>query len=180
MWIIIKIIIEIILGFILLLVSYSFWNCIKSPKFLAKTLGDYDELKKFFYHLGKEKIEQESEKINPIDNKFGFPANIALWIKASISAFDKTRNVLLIVVIGIFIGSYFLGYIFLLINAALFFMMAFPSISASAKNNVITDIHTIMLNIYKWNKINRVECEHFCNTEQPKILKNIYKVITEE
>lgn len=176
----IKIIIEIILGFILLVVSSSFWNCVKSPKFLAKTLGDYDELKKFFHHLGKEKIEQESEKVNPINDKSGFSANIILWLKSSISALDKTRNMLLVVTIGIFIGSYFLGNIFLLINVVLFFIMVFPSISADAKNNIITDIHTIMLNVYKWNKVNQAECEHFCNTERPRILKNIYRVVTEE
>ncbi len=39
---VIKIIIETIFGFILLAVSSVFWNCVKSPKFLAKTLGDYD------------------------------------------------------------------------------------------------------------------------------------------
>lgn len=173
----IKIIIEIILGFILLVVSSGFWNCVKSPKFLAKTLGDYDELKKFFHHLGKEKIKQESEVVDP---KVGFSANIVLWIKASISALDKTRNMLLVAIIGIFIGSYFLGNIFLLINVVLFFIMFFPGISASAQNNIFSDIHTIMLNVYKWNKVNHAECEHFCNTEQPRILKNIYKVVTEE
>ncbi|MCX5749035.1 MAG: hypothetical protein NTZ10_02145 [Candidatus Saganbacteria bacterium] len=174
---IIKVIVEIILGFILLGVSSAFWNCVKSPKFLANVLGDYDELKRFFHHLGKENIKHESEVVDP---KIGFSANIVLWIKASLSALDKTRNMLLVVIIGIFIGSYFLGNIFLLINAVLFFIMAFPSISAAAKNNIITDIHTIMLNVYKWNKVNHAECERFCNLEQPRIMKNIYRVVTEE
>jgi len=87
---------------------------------------------------------------------------------------------LLVAIIGIFIGSYFLRNIFLLINVVLFFIMFFPSISASAQNNIFSDIHTIMLNVYKWNKVNHAECERFCNTEQPRILKNIYKVVTEE
>jgi hypothetical protein len=174
---VIKIIVEIVLGYILLCISSGFWNCVKSPKFLANTLGNYDELKRFFQHLGKEKIKQESEVVDP---KIGFSANIALWIKASVSALDKTRNMSLIVIIGIFIVSYFIGNIFLLINIALFFVMAFPNISASAKNNIFSDIHTIMLNVYKWNNVNRAECEHFCNTEQPRILRNIYKVVTEE
>ncbi len=174
---VIKIIIEIILGFILLIVSSGFWNCVKSPKFLAKLLGDYDELKKFFHHLGKEKIKQKSEIVDP---KIVFSVNIALWIKASVSALDKTRNMSLVVIVGIFIGSYFIGNIFLLINIVLFFIMAFSNISASAQNNIFSDIHTIMLNVYKWDKVNRAECEHFCNTEQPRIFKNIYKVVTEE
>jgi|WetSurMetagenome_2_1015567.scaffolds.fasta_scaffold10665_4 hypothetical protein len=174
---IIKVIIEIILGVVLLCVSSSFWNCVKSPKFLAKILGDYDELKKFCHHIGKEKIEQESEKVNP---QIGYSASIALWIKASISALDKTRNMLLVITIGILIGSYFLGNIFLFINIALFVLMAFPSISAPAQNNIFSDIHTIMVNVYKWDKVNRAECEHFCNFEQPRFLKNIYKAVTEE
>ena len=174
---VIKIIIEIILGFILLMVGPCFWDCVKSPKFLAKTLGDYDALRKFFHHLGKEKIKELSENI---DTKIGFSMDIALWIKASVSTLAKTRNKLLAVIIGIFIGSYFLGNIFLLINIVLFFTMVFLSISKPAKNNIFFDIYTIMLNVDKWNKVNRAECEHFCNVEQPRILKNIYKIVTEE
>lgn len=174
---VIKIIIEIILGFILLCISSGFWNCVKSPKLLAKTLGNYDELKRVFHHLGKETLKQESEVV---DATIGFSANIALWINASVSALDKTRNMSLLVIIGIFVGSYFIGNMFLLINVALFVIMAFPSISASAQNSIFSDIHTIMLNVYKWNNVNRAECEHFCNTEQPRLLKNIYKVVTEE
>lgn len=176
----IKIIIEIILGFVLLGVSSAFWNCVKSPKFLAKLLGDYAELKKFYNHLGVEKIEQESEKVAPINEKLGFSTNIVLWMKASISALDRTRNMLAVVIIGILIGSYFLGNIFLFINIALFIVMAFLGIAASAQNNIFSDIHTMMLNVYKWDKVNHSECEHFCNVEQPRILKNIYRVVTEK
>jgi hypothetical protein len=176
----IKIVIEIILGFILLGISSAFWNCVKSPKFLAKLLGDYGELKKFYNYLGAEKIKQESEKVAPVNEKLGFSTNIVLWMRASISALDRTRNMLAVVIIGILIGSYFLGNIFILINIVLFVAMVFPSISADAKNNIMTDIHTIMLNVYKWDKVNHSECEHFCNIEQPRILKNIYRVVTEK
>ena len=171
---IIKIIIEIVLGVILLVISSGFWNCVKSPKFLAKTLSNYEELKKFFDNFVKDKIEQESDVVDP---KIGFSSNIILWMKASMAALDRTRNIMLFFIIVILIGSYFLGIVFLLINIALFFLMAFPSIAASAQNNILSDIHTIMLNVYKWNKVNHGECEHFCNIEQPRILKNIYKII---
>ena len=177
---IISIVIEVILGFVLLGVSSAFWNCVNSPKFLAKTLGDYDELKKFYDHLGVDKIRQEGEKVNPINEKLGFSTNIILWMKASISALDNTRNMLVLVIVGILIGSYFLGNVFLFINIVLFIIMAFPNIAASAQNNIFSDIHTIMLNVYKWNKVNHSECERFCNVEQPRILKNIYKVVTKE
>lgn len=174
---IVKITIEIILGFTVLGVSSAFWNCVKSPKFLAKLLSDYDELSKFYHYLGKEKIEQESEKVNP---KIDYSLNIAIWIQASISALDKTRNMLLVAIIGILAGSYFLGNIFLFINITLFIITAFPSISAPAQNNIFSDIHTIMLNVYKWNKVDHAECERYCNLEKPEILKNIYRVVTEE
>jgi hypothetical protein len=179
-----KIVVEIVLGFILLSISFAFWNCVKSPKFLAKILGDYEELKRFYHYLGKEKIELESKKIEPLpfdeNPNIGFQVNIALWIKASISALDKTRNMLFVAILGILIGSYFLGNAFLLINVLFFIVMAFPNISASAKNNIITDIHVLMVNVCKWNKIDHNECERFCNLEQPKILKNIYTIVTEE
>lgn len=173
----IKIVSEVVLGLVLLAISSSFWNCVKSPKFLMTTLGDYQELKKFFHHLSKERIVQESEKVDP---QIGYSANIALCIKSSVSALDQTRNMLLLVIIGIFVGSYFLGTKFLFINFGLFVVAAFPRISAPAQNNIFSDIHTIMLNVYKWNKVDHSECEHFCNIERPRYLRSVYRVITEE
>lgn len=183
----VKIIIEIILGLILAGVSSAFWNCVKSPKILGKLLGDYNELKKFYHHLGKEKIEQggknfPDENAKPANNSLWFQTIIVSWIKASVSALDKTRNMLLVVILGILIGSYFLGYIFLFINLALFFITMFPKdkIYSSALANLFQDIHVLMTNVYKWNKVDHLECERFCNMEQPRILKNVYRVVTEE
>ena len=172
-----KVISEIIISYALLTLSSGFWNCIKSPKYLAITLGDYEFLKKMYHTLGKETIKQESDKLNP---KVGYSLNIVFWIKASISALDQTRNTLLILIIGILIGSGYLGMIFFFINVSLFFLMCFRPIISSAKTNILSDVRMIMLNVYKWNESDHNECKIFCNEEQPRMLKNIYKIISEE
>ena len=176
----IKIIIEIILGLILAGVGSTFWNCVKSPKILGKLLDDYDELKRFYNNfLRKKQNWQEIEKDEP---KIGYYEEITCWMKASLFALDKARNMMLVVIIGIFIASYFLGSIFLFINIVLFAILLFPldRIHSSALANLFQDIHKIMFNVYKWNHVHHAECQHFCNIEQPRIFKNIYRVVTEE
>jgi len=178
-----KIIVEIILGFISLTMSYAFWNCAKSPRFCAKVMNDYEELKKIYNHVGTEKFKSEGEKIKPIigNSSIGYSGNIAMLLEAGLQALDKTRNMLLVVIILLFIGSYyFLGGIFLTIEIILFIIVAFPEISASAKNNVATDIQGVMLNIYKWDQVNPEECKQFFNQEQKKYLENIYRVVVEK
>lgn len=173
---VVKIIVEIVLGFITLTLGSGFWNCVKSPKFLGNVLEDYDELKKYYLYVGKDSITKDSDKI---EQKVPFSVMIGLWIKASFSALDKTKYMLFLVITAIFVGSYFLMPLCLLINIVLFFLMAYPDISSSAKNNMMQDVRVMLVNIHKWNKINPQECKNFCTVEQPKMLKNIYRLTVE-
>lgn len=178
-----KIIIEIILGFVSLIMSYAFWNCVKSPKFFIRVANDFEELKKIYDHFGADQIRSESEKVRPMigDSSMGYSGNIAIWLQASLKALDKTRNMLLVITALLFVGSfYFLGGVFLTIEIILFIMMAFPEISPSAKNNMVSDIQTIMLNVHKWNRVNPEECKQFCANERRLYLSNIYRVVVEK
>src|ERR1035437_9411397 len=119
---ILKLIIEIILGIVLLTPSTSFWACVKSPNFLGRILADYDELKRFFDFLGVDKIHQESQHIQPIRGSYS--ANIATWMKASFTALDKARNMTLFFSVVIILIGLLLGIEFVLINTAIFFLAA--------------------------------------------------------
>src|SRR3990172_3656554 len=174
---VLKIIIEVVLGIILISLSSSFWACIKSQKYLGKALSDYNELKKYFNFIGSEKIYQESQNVQPILGSYS--NNMATWMKASFSALDKTRNMMLFFSIIVILASYFLGIEFLLINIVVFFLLSFSPLPASAKNNMISDVHTMFLNIYKWNSVEPVECKRFCTSEQSRIFKNVYNIILE-
>jgi hypothetical protein len=165
------------LGVGLITLSSGLWNCIKSKAFFRTILLDYDELKKFYKFLGKQKLEEESKKLNP---KLGYAVNMELWIKSSTGALDQTRNGLFVIILCIIIGSYFLGHIFCLINIVLFVAMSFFPIVPSAKDNIISDVHVLMLNVYKWHKENLEECAKYCMVEQPEIFHKIYKVIIDE
>jgi len=173
----INIIIEIVLAFILLLVAPPFWDCIKSKQFFRTALSSYEVLKKYYNFIGKEKIKEESKVVDP---KVGFPANILFIMQVSDSSLDKTRNLLLMGVLVILIASYFFGFTFLIINVAIFFGMSLKKISAAAINNIYSDVHSLILNVYKWNQVDNIECKHFCTIETPRVLENIYRLITEE
>ena len=174
---ILRIVIEVILGILLLTFASSFWACVKSPRFLGRVLADYDQLKAFFDFLGVDKICQESQVVEPILGSF--PANIATWMKASFAALNKARNMTLFLSVVIILITLLLGIEYLLINTAIFCLAALYPMPASAKNNMFSDIHTIILNVYKWNSVEEEECKAFCNGEQPRILKNIYRLVSE-
>lgn len=174
---IITIVIEVVLAILLLTASASFWACIKSPKFLGHVLSEYGELKKFLNFLDKDTIHRESQDIQPVLGSYS--NNIATWMKASFYALDKARNMTALVSAAIIIVSYFLGLEFLLINVALFFLVSLAPIPASAQKNMFSDLHIMIVTIYKWNSVDPEQCRQFCTTEQPRMLKNIYCLVTE-
>jgi hypothetical protein len=174
---ILKIIVEIVVALVLIALGTSFWSCVKSPRFMARTLADYDGLKTIFSFLDAEKIREETQNMEPV---FGsYSNNIAMWLKSSISALDKTRNILLFFIVVIVAATYFLGTTFIIINIAIFLLLALAPIATSAQNNILSDVHTVLKNVYKWNAEDPVACKNFCTTEQPRILGNIYRLASE-
>jgi hypothetical protein len=161
---------------ILLGISYAFWNCAKSPRALGKLLGDYNRLKAI-YLACRTDVERDSQTVDPL---VGYPKDIMIIFKASVTALERTRNMVLVPTIGLLIGSYFLGSIFLLVNIGIFFVMAFPGLSGSSVKNLLSDVYAIMLRVHKWRRVNDAACEDFCVREQPRILQAIYRVLQDD
>jgi hypothetical protein len=174
---ILRIIIEVILGVILIGLAYSFWDCVKSPKFLDQLLANKNELKRIFDFIGIDDIYKESQNIQPVLGSFS--NDMAIWMKASFKALDRVKYMTLLSSSVIILGSYFLSTSYILINIFLFLLLSLFPLTTSAKNNVVTDVHNLFLNVFKWNYSDPVECQTFCNEEQPRLFKNIYSIITE-
>ncbi|MGI0060306.1 MAG: hypothetical protein ACREBJ_11125, partial [Nitrosotalea sp.] len=181
-----KIVLEIILALVTLSIGSLFWNCVKSPIILGRLFTDYTEIKKLSQYLGKEKIINNPNLLNKGivfgNDSLWFQTSIASWIKASVSTLDKIRNVLFLLAALVLILSFFLNHTFLIINLILFLVTLLPAnkIHKSALANLFQDIHVLMTHVYRWNIIDQSSCKSFCNIEQPRFLKNIYRVVVEE
>ncbi|MDD5361015.1 MAG: hypothetical protein PHN88_02715 [Ignavibacteria bacterium] len=169
-----KIIIEIVLVLSVVGTGINFWLCQKSPKFLGDTLLNYIQIKTL-YTLAKDNISSSNMESPP----YGYELNIITWIRASVKTLDKVRNWLFVIIIIFGVISFLLGIVYWLIVCFAFFLSSFVKVSGSSARNIYDDILTIMNNVYHWNKENPEECKEHCMEKEPRMLKNIYMVITE-
>jgi hypothetical protein len=169
-------IVEVIIGFATIVLGNIFWSTIRGGSFQRNLLQDSEEIRRLIALIGKEKLESEGEAVEP---SFGsYSNNIALFLHAGIKALKNTRNIVGIGAIGLFTISVLLNPLFLAINLVLFFMVSLLGIHSYVKNSVATDIHSVLLNIYKWNKEDHDSCKNFCTVEKP-YLGVLYQTISE-
>ena len=169
-----KIILEVLLGFAVLILGFGFWSAGRGPAFMKKLLSDSQELEKIIKYIGEENLINDGKEVEP---SFGsYENNVSLFLSLGIKGLDRTRNFMLIFVLVLLLSSFFLDSKFLIINICLFFLSAVGGVHSTVKNSIVTDIHSVMLNIYKWNAMNPENCKNFCVNEKP-YLKNIYVLI---
>ena len=151
---------EILLATLALFLGTSFWAVAKSPAHLRGVLGDIGELTRFVDFLGRDNLIKEAESVKPV---FGsYLKNIQLFEKAHLIALNKTRNILSVLTILLIGASYFVGLTYMIINIAFFLLPVVREIPASAKDNNITHVHTVILNVYEWNKTDPGGCLAHC------------------
>lgn len=171
-----KIIFEVVLVIVLMLMGVGFWAIIKSSSHMKHLLTDANELKNFIDYIGSSKLIQEAQSVEPV---FGsYLQNIALFEKSNIASLAKTRNLLIALFIPIVIVSYFMGPHYFVVNLLLFCLPAIFPIPASAKDNNVTHLHTVILNLYKWNVTDSAACFNYCTQENPSF-QTLYKLVTE-
>jgi hypothetical protein len=168
-----KIPLEILLAIVLLTIGSSFWSILKSRGHLHHLLTNETELKRLLDFWTPSQIIQEGRDIKPV---FGsFLQNIHLFEKAHFAALNKTRNLTLIVAVILMAVSYVMGLPYVIASLAAFILRSFAPIADSAKNNKATHVHTVILNVYKWNQTDPEECSRYC--EQDPGLKQPYRMV---
>jgi hypothetical protein len=166
--------VELIIGFATLVLGNIFWSTLRGGAFQRKLIQDAGEVSKFIAFIGKEKFKSESKIVEPA---FGsYSNNIGLFLSADIEALKKTRNLVGAGILGILIVSFLFNPLFTAINLCLFFIVSFMGIHSYVKNSVVTDIHSVMSNIYKWNSEDPDSCKRFCTEERP-YLGTLYHII---
>ena len=168
--------IELIMGFATLVLGNIFWSTLRGASFQREFIRNPDEVKKFIAFIGQEKFKSESEVVEPA---FGsYSNNIGLFLSAGIKALNKTRNFVGASIAGILIISFLFNPLFTAINLCLFFAVSFMGIHSYIRNSVVTDIHSVMSNIYKWNSEEPNSCKRFCTEEKP-YLGTLYLIIAD-
>ena len=169
-----KIVLEILLAIILIALGSGFWAILKSRSHLRIALGDEGELKHLINFLTPAKVIEEGNEIKPMFESY--LQNILFFEKMHFAALSKTRNLTVIAALILIALSYLLGIPYLIASLVAFVFPALSPIPASAKNNNLTHIHTVILNIYKWNKIDEAGCFAYCDQEISG-LRVVYRVV---
>jgi hypothetical protein len=169
-----KYVLEAVLIVILLGLSSSMWSLVRAPSHLKFVLADSNELASFLNYLGHQRIRDEVNEVEPV---FGsFERNISLWQTAHRKSMRQSVFLLCLLCFGVLVGSHFLGMGYVIVNTSLFFLAVLAAPSASVKNQNMTHIHTITLNLLKWNTVDPGSCSRFCATTRPD-LKTLYDVL---
>jgi hypothetical protein len=172
----VKLLVEIVIGFLLFVLSANFWSCVKSPSWRTHFLNDYESLREFYLQIGSERLREEGSKIEPLLGDYG--SNIGLLLRSSSTALAQVRNVLFLIIGVAIVGSYYLSVRYSIVNLVLFGLMGLPSVSTPAKNNMLTDVWGIILNIYKWNSVDPDGCGRYCSNGTSR-LETLYRVVNE-
>ena len=140
-----KNLIEGIVVIMLIFLAVNFWSLVKVPGHLRRLLSDRDELRRIVEFLKSQGLAAEVPGIRPV---FGsFAGNIRVLDTVHIATFRRTSIMVAGLAAAILGGTYFLGYAYLAVGVAFFFLPAAFPLAASAKNQNATHLHTVILNL---------------------------------
>lgn len=145
-----KILIEVVLAVLIAMTAGPFWSIIKSRAFIASVLQSEGELRRLIKVIGEKVLLADAAKLKPV---FGsWMQNIAFNTDVHFKALAQTRNLTLIPVVAVILGSfYFFGPGFGVANLLLFLILALPKVSGPAANQNLTLVHTILTNLCRWS-----------------------------
>jgi hypothetical protein len=186
---VIKIVIEIVVGFILLYIGTSFWFNIKSIKYMKWILSDYNILRRFFNHddnvlseswiLANDSVGMLSDGKNMIEQSNYRKATDYFLFKVGFNNYKKMRNIYFIISIIIIQSSLLMGVMFYLINILLFsltIMLVSNKLMHLVAMGTLQRVYGVLA---KWHRTSPNDCNRYCTKEQSKLLSNIYMVISE-
>lgn len=172
MW---RIVLELCSGLALLVLGAGFWAVVKSPRFFEGLLADSSELRAFTDFLGTNRIVEEARDVEPVFGSYG--ANIDFFTKVHLESLRRTRAMVLALAVPMILGSYLLGAWYMMTNAVVFLLPGVFPIPASAKNNTVTLVHTIALNIHRWHEVESIACFDYCTRQNPR-LAELHTLVT--
>ena len=167
---------ELIISFATLISGNLFWSAIGAVPFQRKLIQSPDEIKRLIVLIGEDRLKYDGDTVEPA---FGsYKNNITMFITLGVRTIDKIKNISAFAIIVLLVVSFSINSWFVLINFAIFMLTRFMDVHSSIKNSIATDLYPVILNIYKWNKVDYSTCMHYCNEEKP-YLHVLHGVVTE-
>jgi len=172
------IIIEIVLAIAVLFASQTFWQLRKRERFLKQVICDPLLLQSL---ISLETLASPPPHISFLaslpaqKNEVRYVLNIKCVSDADRTTQRRVLFAFAVPIIAIFIGSCFLGTLYLTINVVLFLSAAFAPISSSAQSNALDHIFTIAVILHKWRLDKPAECDKWI--EDAWSLRPLYEAV---
>jgi hypothetical protein len=169
-----RIIIEIVLAAVTLFAGQTFWQLRKRARFLRRAIHTPWFLETL---ISRERLANPPSRVAVFaqKNEVGYSLNIKCIVDADRASQRRVTLFFTMAIAAIFIGSYFLGASYLVINVVLFFLTALIPISQSAQFSATEHVFTIALILHKWRLDNPSECDQFI--EYTSSLRPLYEQI---
>jgi len=145
--------IEIVLAMGTAVVSSLIWELRRRAMFLCDVMSNRSLLEAFFI-LWREKFHNPPPAIAIFSqkNEIGYYINIKCVVDADRRSQRRVWIISSVILSWMFVGSYFLGIPYLVINIIVFFLAGLGSISPSAKNNAFQHVFALAVILYKWHR----------------------------
>ena len=157
-------------------VAGGFWACLKAPRHFRALLADQKEIRRIISVMGFDKLSAEAQGVNPISDKHSYGDSIVIWDKAHFVSLSQTRTTLLILVVVIFLTSWFLGVWYFVANFLIFASLGLSGLPASAKNNNARHLPLVIMNLIKWRQEDEQACTKFCEQQHAEY-RGLYRVV---
>ncbi|MFH1043987.1 MAG: hypothetical protein V1796_02775 [Pseudomonadota bacterium] len=175
-----NIIIEIFLAFVVSFAGRGLWQVLKRNGFVVSVMRDESILSNL---ISRSRLNSASPVITvwaqklPSGNSgyFGYPVNIQVLIAADKGAERKMKIMSGFVLLGVVLGSYLLGTVYLAINVIIIFLSAIPGISAPTRDNALIYVMQLAVILDKWRAENATECEQWI--DQAWSLRPLYNAV---
>ena len=162
-----KVIVEVLIVIAIIVAGVIFWGCVKSFKRLNRLLGDTSELKRLTELIEPYIIEEGSAVKSPYGS---FAKNIEVFESTRYGSVRLTAEFTFIGILVLLIISFLLGVWYFAVSLAIFFLLSIGDMLAVARGYNDTHVHSLILNIYKWNQTDSAACRNYCSQEQPRLM----------
>jgi len=168
------VILQIILAYFVWTISYLFWQLLKRSIFMKQAMRNQELLKLI---ITPDSISSPTDNVNLylMSGEITYAQKILYLSRADRSTMRNQKLLFTFFLILAFTGSYFLGWVCILINGILFILCSFANVSKAAQNNAYEHILTIALILKQWHSKDLDECKRW--VEQVSSFDSLYNAL---
>ena len=183
-----KIGIEIVLALLVLWVSRFYWLLWRQSYYFKDALRQekWIELALEWIDTPAGAMSLESKTLDALDSGYGaadtskYPIVLVSYLSAAFKTWRVTKLWHLVGFLILLIGSFFLSWIFALINLLLFSLLRFKKISpdlANAIDNVSRTVAVIVKIVQRWWRADPIKCRRWCTELSPQFT-TVFEVVS--